>query len=454
MSFKTINPATGESIKTFRDEGVKTIQEKINKSAFAYKDWKKLAFPVRSKILMDVVAILKKNREEYAGIITLEMGKPIIQSLDEVDKCAGVCKYYAENTKFFLKEEIIKTDALNSYVSFEPMGVILAIMPWNFPFWQVFRFAAPALMAGNSILLKHAPNVPQCSLAIEDIFRQAGLPDGIFQNLFIDTGKIRRVIENKAISAITLTGSNYAGSKVAEIAGKNIKKLVLELGGSDPFIVFREANLKEAAKTAIKSRMQNTGQSCIAAKRIIVEKSVSESFLKILKQEFEKLTFGDPMSDDTDIGPLAKEEFQKQVHDQVRSSVKKGAVIEFGGIKPKRKGYYYKPTLLTNVQPGMPVFDEEVFGPVLPVIIAKDDEEAIQLANQTQYGLGASIWTENREQAARAVKQIQAGMVVVNGMVVSDPKIPFGGIKQSGIGRELAQYGIREFVNVKSIIFK
>lgn len=452
MSYRSVNPATGETLASFKDHNSKEIEAKLTKACETYRDWRKLAIHVRCKYLSTVADLLEARKEDYAKLITQEMGKPIAQSVSEVEKCAWVCRYYAEHAKLLLKDEVIKTDAEQSYVSYEPIGPVLAIMPWNFPFWQVFRFAAPALAAGNVGLLKHASNVPQCAQAIGQIFLDAGCPEGAFTNLFISSSRVKKLIESDKIVAVTLTGSEGAGSKVAEQSGREIKKTVLELGGSDPFVVLREANIKEAAKVAVKARMINTGQSCIAAKRIIVEQSIAASFLKLLKAEMEKLKVGDPMQEDTDIGPMAREDLVKDLHDQVRSSIKKGAKAEMGGQKPKRTGYYYKPTLLTSVKPGMAAYDEEVFGPVLPVIIAESDEQAIALANQTRFGLGAAVWTENQDQIQRAVKQLQAGNVVVNGMVASDPRLPFGGIKKSGYGRELSHFGIKEFVNIKSVV--
>jgi succinate-semialdehyde dehydrogenase / glutarate-semialdehyde dehydrogenase len=453
MSLKSINPFTDKVIKSFREDGSKTVPRKIDDAYVAYNEWRKLVVPVRAKMLDDAGENLARYKQDYAKMITEEMGKPITQSVAEIVKCSQLLKYYALHAKFMLKDKPVSTGAENSYVCFEPLGVILGIMPWNYPFWQVLRFAVPALVSGNTVLVKHASNVQICADAIQQMFEDSGFPEHVYQNLQIGSSSVAKVISNDKIAAVSITGSEYAGSKVARLAGEKLKKSVLELGGSDPFVVFRDANLKKAAEIAVKARMQNNGQSCIAAKRIIVEEIVYDSFIKLLKAEIEKLHIGDPMHKDTDIGPLAKEEFVKSIHDKVRYSVKKGAKVELGGIKSKRKGYFYKPTLLTNVRPGMPVFDDEVFGPVLPVTIAKDETEAIALANHPKYGLGASVWTENMDQAERLVRQLEAGMVVVNGMVASNPLMPFGGIKKSGYGRELAQYGVREFVNIKSVTF-
>ena len=451
MSYKSINPATGAVVGTYKELTLREVEQRLERSAEAYKKWKKFAFSVRAKHIKLAGDLLIERKRKYADLITLEMGKPIKQSIAEIEKCAWACAYYADNAKMFLKDEHIKTDAEESFISYEPIGAILAVMPWNFPFWQVFRFAAPNLMAGNVGVLKHSSNVPQCAMAIEEVFRDAGCEEGVFQNLIISSSLVRKVIDNKHIAAVTLTGSEGAGSKVAEAAGKRIKKTVLELGGSDPFIVLKEANLKKAAQVAVESRMINNGQSCIAAKRFIVEESVAESFKKLLINHIEKLKIGDPSLDDTDIGPMAREDLLKSLHVQVRTSVRKGAKILTGGERLKRKGYFYKPTLIGDVKPGMPVFDDETFGPVAALVVAKDEEDAVRIANNSSFGLGASLWTENADQATRLVRLIQAGSVFVNGMVKSDPRMPFGGIKRSGYGRELSDVGIKEFVNIKSI---
>ncbi len=452
MALKSVNPTTGALIKNYREESSKVVNEKISKAHHAFKQWRRTAISVKSTHAKDLAILLDDYKEEFARLICDEMGKPKLEALAEIEKCALLCRYYAENAKFILKDEPVKTEAEQSYVSFEPLGVILGIMPWNFPFWQVFRFAIPALLAGNAAMLKHASNVSGCALAIEKVIHEAGFPPEIFRTLLISSASVKNVIANEHIAAVSLTGSEEAGSKVAQLAGKEIKKTVLELGGSDPFIVLKEANLREAARMAIKGRMINSGQSCIAAKRLIVEESIYDSFMKLLREEFEKLVCGDPHEEATDVGPLAREDILKKVSEQVRQSVKKGAKVVIGGSRKKRKGNFYLPTLMVDVYPGMPVFDEEVFGPVLPVIKAIDEEDAIYLANLTRYGLGASLWTENPDQIVRLVKQIQAGTVTVNGIVKSDPRMPFGGIKKSGYGRELSAYGMKEFVNIKSVI--
>ena len=452
MALKSINPTNGTLIKSYREEGSKTIDGKIEKAYRVWKSWRKSSIPVKSTHLNELSILLDSNKKEFGELICNEMGKPYLEAVAEVEKCAWLSRYYAENGKFMLKDEHVKTEAEKSYVSFESLGVVLGVMPWNFPFWQVFRFAVPALLTGNTVLLKHASNVSGAALAIEKVISEAGFPDGVFQTLLISSSRVKQVIEHELLAAVSLTGSEEAGSKVAQTAGKELKKSVLELGGSDPFIVLKEANLREAAKTAVKARMINSGQSCIAAKRLIVEASIYDIFMKILVEEFEKLVCGDPNDEATDVGPLAREDILKRVSEQVRLSVKKGAKVLIGGSRKKRKGNFYLPTLMVNVYPGMPVFDEEVFGPVLPVIKAIDEEDAIYLANLTRFGLGASLWTENPDQIPRLVKQLQAGTVTVNGMVKSDTRMPFGGIKKSGYGRELSQYGLKEFVNIKSII--
>ncbi len=452
MALRSVNPATGETLKTYKEEYWSSIWKKLDNATEYFSVWKNFAFSVRSRYLEKVAEILIKERDTYAELITSEMGKPISESRAEIEKCALVCNYYARDTKLFLRDDLISTDSEASYVTFEPLGVVLAVMPWNYPFWQVFRFAAPALMAGNVVLLKHASNVSQCSLAIDQLFRKVGAPKGLFQSLLTTPYRTRKLLEDKRVAAVSFTGSIKAGAEVAEAAGKHIKKTVLELGGSDPFIVMKDANLKLAAEMAIQSRMTNAGQSCIAAKRFIIEKDVYKSFMKLLKKEMHLIKPGDPMKDKTTLGPLAREDLIKSLQTQLKYSIKKGAKLEMGGSRIKGKGYFYPATLLCNVSEDMPVFKEEVFGPLAAVMQVDNEEEAIRVANHTNFGLGASIWTENHEQALRMAKNIEAGEVFVNSMVRSDPRFPFGGIKQSGYGRELGGYGIREFVNAKTIV--
>lgn len=451
MSFATINPVDNQVVEKYREHSDKTVEVSIKTAQEAFLTWKKSAQPLRTKYLRSVAEVLRSDQEELAQLMTLEMGKPIKESRAEVEKCAWVCDYYADNARHFLKDEVVNTDASNSYISYEPLGIIFGIMPWNFPFWQVFRFAAPSLMAGNVILLKHAASVPQCAMAIEEVFRKANMDEGIFQSLLISNDRTQQVIEHPDVKAVTLTGSDRAGSAVAAMAGKHIKKTVLELGGSDPCVILEDANLKEAAKHAVKSRMQNAGQSCIAAKRFIVVASVYDQFLKLITQEVAAIKVGDPMDESVGMGPLAREDLAKTVYKQIQRSVKKGATIAIGGDRPDREGAFVNPTILTGIKPGMPAFEEEIFGPVASVVVAKDTDEAITLANDTEFGLGASIWTEDIDRAARLARQINAGAVFINGIVKSDPRLPFGGINRSGFGRELSHHGIHEFVNIKTV---
>lgn len=451
MNFVTRAPATGKLLKRFSDLSDQEIEQKVCKAEEAFDEWKKSAYPVRGKALKAAAEVLRAKKEDYAQLITLEMGKPITEARGEIEKCAWVCEYYADNTKRFLRDEVIKTEAPTSFVSYEPLGILFAIMPWNFPFWQVFRFAAPSLMAGNVGLLKHAPNVPQCAEAIQEVFEKANLPQGCFQNLFINEKKAHRLIRDKRVQAVTLTGSEIAGSKVATTAGKYIKKTVLELGGSDPFVVLDDANLKLAADAAVKSRMLNSGQSCIAAKRFIVPEIVHDRFLDLLKRRVDALQVGDPWDDNTEIGPLAREDIAAGVVKQVRISVQKGAEIATGGDRLNGNSTFVQPTILKNVTSKMPVFKEEVFGPVLSVICVRNNDQAIKIANLTRYGLGASLWTEDMEKGQKLARHLEAGNVFVNSIVQSDPRLPFGGIKNSGYGRELSYHGLLEFVNAKTI---
>ena len=453
MKFLSINPANNQLLKRFQTLSKNQLTEVMKKAEFGFAINRTSSLKNRAKRMNTLAELLLENQLPLAKLITLEVGKPIKESKAEIKKCAWVCRYYANNAKHFLKDEVINTDETVSVITHAPLGVLLGIMPWNFPFWQVFRFAAPSLMAGNAVLLKHAPNVPQCAIAIENLFRTAQFSEGLFQNIFVDHNMVKRIIEDSRVKGISLTGSNLAGSKVAEHAGRNIKKTVLELGGSDPFIVLNDANLKVAAATAIRSRMLNCGQSCIAAKRIIVLESIASSLVSLLIDHIRALKVGNPMEEETDIGPLAREDLAAKLAKQVKESMRLGAEAVIGGNRPiDKKGLFFNPTLLVNVKEGMPVFEEEVFGPVASVIIARDVQHAVDLANKTKYGLGASIWTVDRDKATRLARQIQAGGVFINTIVKSDPRLPFGGIKQSGYGRELSSYGIKEFVNTKTIV--
>lgn len=448
MEFRSINPYNGEVIETFKphtDGEIETILEKANES---FDKWRKTSFAQRAEVLTKTADVLLKNLEQYAKTITLEMGKPIVEARAEVKKCAWVCEFYAQNAEKFLANEIIETDARESYVSNEPMGCILAIMPWNYPFWQVFRFAAPALMAGNVGLLKHATNVLRSALNIEDIFKQAGCPEGVFQNLIIHHDNIKPILESPVVKAVTLTGSEKAGASVAAIAGQNIKKSLLELGGSNAFIVCDDADIDKAVAIGVKARMLNAGQSCIAAKRFIVFESVYDEFLEKFISAIKELKTGNPMDEDSQIGPLARKDLADQLNIQVQESVKQGATIVLGG---KQKGAFYEPTIITDITADMPVFVEETFGPVAPIIKVKNDDEAFRLAEQTQFGLGISVFTEDINKAKHYIDRVSDGAFFINDLVKSDPRLPFGGTKNSGYGRELAKEGILEFVNKKTV---
>lgn len=444
----SINPYTGKKIGQVKQYSEKQIEESIEKAQKAFSQWKSVPIAKRAKVLRAAAAELKNNKNEYAETITAEMGKPISQSLAEIEKCAWVCEYYAENAEEHLAQDPIETDALNSYVSYEPLGVILAVMPWNYPFWQVFRFAAPALMAGNTALLKHASNVMLSAGNIQKIFEIAGLPPGGFLNLPIGSDKVEDIIKDKRIKAVTLTGSKPAGSAVAAVAGEYIKKSVLELGGSNALVIFKDANLEKAAETCVQARFQNMGQSCIAGKRLLLHNSIEKEFLEIFIEKINALTSGDPMNEKTFLGVMAKEDLAKELEEQVKKSVEKGAKVILGG---KRKGTYFEPTVLTGVTPEMAVFKEETFGPVISITPFKNEEEAIELVNVSAFGLGVSIFTQDMEKAKHLIPLFEDGAVFVNELVKSDPRLPFGGTKTSGYGRELSIHGIREFVNKKTV---
>lgn len=454
MAIQSLNPASGKLIKEYEPFTNEQVSETISNCNESYLKWKDVNYETRKTLMKNAADILRTRKKELAELMTLEMGKPLTQGIAEAEKCAWVCDYYAQNAETILQKEIIQTDASESYVQFDPIGVVLAVMPWNFPFWQVFRFAAPALMAGNVGVLKHASNVPQCAIAIEDIFADAGFPEYTFKNLLINSSQVKNVIDNPLVKAATLTGSEYAGMKVAETAGRNLKKTVMELGGSDPFIILADADIEEAASVAVTARLINNGQSCIAAKRFIVVESVYDEFMEHFIWKMGKVKIGDPLDEKTELGPLAREDLLIELNAQVKESVKLGAEIVTGGRRLDRDGYFYEATILKNVKPGMPAYEQELFGPVASVIKAADEEDAIRIANDTNYGLGASLWTNSLEKAKQLSHKIDAGSVFINGLVKSDPRLPFGGVKLSGYGRELSHYGIKEFVNVKTVWIK
>ncbi|PSB11684.1 NADP-dependent succinic semialdehyde dehydrogenase [Pleurocapsa sp. CCALA 161] len=455
MAIATINPATGETLKTFTPLSNSEIESKLDLAQSTFESYRQTSFTQRSQWLNQAAEILEQDTLKFAQIMTTEMGKTLSSAIAEVEKCAKVCRFYAEKAPEFLADVAIESDASHSYVAYQPLGAILAVMPWNFPFWQVFRFAAPALMAGNVGLLKHASNVPQCALAIESIISQAGFPPGAFQTLLIGASQVKSIIEDDRVKAATLTGSEPAGAALASAAGQQIKKVVLELGGSDPFIVMESADIEEAVTTAVKARMLNNGQSCIAAKRFIVAESVADSFQEQLLKQFQALTIGDPMHKDTDLGPLATETIRAELDQQVKTAVKQGAKILTGGEPiTDRPGNYYPPTILTDIPVDSATAQEEFFGPVALLFRVQNLDEAIALANHIPFGLGASAWTNNSEESQRLVAEIEAGAVFINGMVKSDPRLPFGGIKRSGYGRELSSQGIHEFVNIKTVWIK
>jgi succinate-semialdehyde dehydrogenase/glutarate-semialdehyde dehydrogenase len=452
MGIASINPATGETLKTFEPLTDGEIAAKLDRAQKAFEQYRKTQMQERSGWLQATAEILESKKEEFGKLMTLEMGKPLKGAIAEVEKCASVCRYYAEHAAQFLADVPAQTDASYSFVRYQPLGVILAVMPWNFPFWQVFRFAAPALMAGNVGLLKHASNVPQCALAIEEIIQSAGFPSGVFQTLLVGAEKVAALMGDDRVKAATLTGSEPAGASLAEAAGKQIKKTVLELGGSDPFIVLESANLDEAVETATKARMLNNGQSCIAAKRFIVVEAIAQKFEKQLVEKFEALVVGDPMHPETDLGPLATPKLLKDIDQQVKEGVKSGARVLTGGQPlSDRPGNFYPATILADIPPGSPSEVEEFFGPVALLFRVADIDAAIRLANATPFGLGASAWTTDELERERLIEEIEAGAVFINGMVKSDPRLPFGGIKKSGYGRELSIQGIHEFVNVKTV---
>jgi succinate-semialdehyde dehydrogenase/glutarate-semialdehyde dehydrogenase len=451
MFMRSTNPTTGQLIEEYQEHSLNEVSEIIEKVNAEWIFWKETSFEHRASLMKKVALILRSNKETYAKLMTSEMGKIIRESMAEIEKCAFACDYFADHAKELLKDEIIQSDAYRTLVVFQPIGIILAVMPWNFPFWQVFRFAAPSLMAGNAAVLKHASNVPGCALAIEQIFREAGFPENVFRTLMIPSSMVKPVIEHPYIAAVTLTGSESAGSSVAETAGKNIKKTVLELGGSDAFIILEDADMDKAVQTAVTARMINQGQSCIAAKRFIVVESRVREFEEKIKSAFQDLKIGNPMDTETQVGPLARIDLVDDIDRQVKRSVEMGARLVSGGFRSEMPGFYYTPTILSDVKKGMPVYDQETFGPVIAIIAVKNEGEAISTANDSEFGLGGSAWTKDLIRGEAVARKINTGAIFVNGLTKSDPRLPFGGIKRSGYGRELSSYGIKEFVNIKTI---
>lgn len=452
MSIQTINPATGRLIKEYTEMHHSEVMQIIDEAYTAFLDWREISFAERARLMNKVVDLLRANKNTYAKIITEEMGKPITAALGEIEKCAWVCEHYAAQAEQYLQPKLIKTEMQKSYVCYQPQGIIFAIMPWNFPFWQIFRFAAPNIMAGNVAILKHAPISTGAALAIENIFKTAGFPSGIFRSLIIDVDEAAQVIAHPKIVGVTLTGSENAGKKVGALAASHLKKIVLELGGSDPYIVLEDADLDLAAEQAVKSRMNNSGQVCIAAKRLIVLKEVAKEFEMKVLQKLETVKMGDPLDPATNFGPLARADLRDQVDRQVQASLTQGATCLLGGKPLAGAGYFYPPTVLKDIIPGMPVYDEEIFGPVISLITAKDETDAIRIANDTRFGLAGAVYTRDIVRGERIARdKIVAGTCNVNTLVASDPRLPFGGTKCSGYGRELAAEGIREFMNIKTI---
>lgn len=452
---KSINPTTGETILSYKPHSEQGVEKIINSIDKTWHHWRSTSFSHRSSLMQNLSGLLKSKKETLAHLMALEMGKVKNEGIAEVEKCAWVCDYYAQNAELFLENEQIETEAKKAFVSYQPIGTVLAIMPWNFPFWQVFRFAAPTLMGGNAAVLKHASNVPGCAIAIEELFREAGFPENIFRTILISSNQVKKVIQHPAIKAVSLTGSTPAGKSVAAIAGSELKKCVLELGGSDPYIILKDAKLEVAAKKCTAGRLLNAGQSCIGAKRFIVEDDIYAEFLEYFTHEMNGAHFGDPFDVESTMGPIARFDLRNELHQQVVDSVKKGAEVIIGGEIPLREGAFYPPTILENVQPGMPAYNEELFGPVAAVIRVKNEKEAIRVANDTVFGLGAAIFTENLKKGENlAEMQVEAGCCFINDFVKSDPRLPFGGINDSGFGRELSSNGIKEFMNIKTIVIR
>jgi succinate-semialdehyde dehydrogenase/glutarate-semialdehyde dehydrogenase len=455
MAIQTINPTTGETIRTYDEMTPSEVDEIVSQCHRTFLDWRRTSYSTRAGLMRNAAGILRARSEEFARLMALEMGKVLREGRSEAEKCAWVCDYYAENAEAFLAREEIQTDATRSFVTFEPVGVVLAVMPWNFPFWQVFRFAAPALMAGNIGVLKHASNVPGCALAIEEVFRQAGFPQHALRTLLVSGSRVDSIIEHPSVKAVTLTGSTPAGRAIARKSGEMLKKTVLELGGSDPYLILEDADLEKAASACAASRIINAGQSCIAAKRFVAVEPVRARFEALLVGEMRAKRMGDPLDEKSDIGPQARHDLRDELHRQVTESIERGARCLLGGETPQGKGAYYPPTVLADVRKGMPAYDEELFGPVAAIIPAKDEEDAVRIANDTVFGLGAAVFTADASRGERiAAAELEAGACFVNTFVRSDPRLPFGGVKESGYGRELSHFGIKEFVNIKTVYVK
>ena len=454
MSTATVNPATGETLEVFEETSDAAVERALARAWQTFIEYRRTPFAHRAQWLSSAADILEREKERWGELMTTEMGKLFPAAVAEAEKCAWVCRYYAEHGERFLADRIVETDAAASYVRYQPLGAVLAVMPWNFPFWQVFRFAAPALMAGNVGLLKHASNVPRCAHAIQDIFERAGVPRGGFQALFIGSSRVARVIDDPRVRAVTLTGSEGAGSAVAERAGKRLKKSVMELGGSDPFIVMPSANLDRAVETAVTARTINNGQSCIAAKRFIVHADIAAAFTNRFVAAMSRLRVGDPMDAATQVGPLATPAIRDELHAQVQASVRAGARVLTGGGPMGGAGNFYAPTVLTDIPEDSPAWHDELFGPVASLFVVHGIDQAIELANATKFGLGSAAWTNDPDEQQRFIDEIEAGAVFINGMVASDPRLPFGGVKHSGYGRELGEHGIQEFVNIKTVVVR
>ena len=451
MSIQSINPTNEEVLATFEPYSAAQLDEALEQAYTAFKSWRETTFAQRAAFFQRLAAYLREHKTELARIATLEMGKPLAESEAEVEKCAWNCEFYAENAEKFLADEPVATNASESYIAFRPLGVVLALMPWNYPYWQVLRFAAPALMAGNTTVLKHASNVSLCALEIEKMFRACGAPEGVFKTVLVPGSETAQLIEDPRVAAVTLTGSDVAGVSVAATSGHVLKKNVLELGGSDAFIVLEDADLDGAAQMAVRARFQNTGQSCIAAKRFIVVEAVADAFEQKFVEAASKLRVGNPLERETQIGPMARGDLRDSLDQQVQASVQMGARVLLGGKPAAGKGYFYEPTIITGVTPEMPMFRQETFGPAAAVIRARDTDSAIELANDSQFGLGGNLWTSNIERGRQLARRIESGGVFINGMTASDPRLPFGGVKRSGYGRELSSFGIREFVNIQTV---